>query len=394
MNTAVANESELYFERGGPAYRLMQRIGVIKDEGPSIERRIVWFIAVTWVPLLVFALLDGRALGATPKESMLLDFATYARFFLTVPLLVIAEIVIGPRLRDAGLRFIRAGFVCQEDLPSVAAAVDRVRRWREALTPELIILGIALVGAWYWSVDQWYGGNSSSWKSLTLSGGGTSLAGFWHQFVAIPFFQFFFWRWLWRLTIWTCFLYDMSRLNLNLVATHPDQAGGLGFLGTAHSFLGIFSFGMGAVLSAEAGFRIFWGDATIQSFELIFVSYLVLNELLFVAPLLVFSSHLLRTRLEGLRYYGNLANDYNRSFHAKWVKHEPPDDEPLLGTPDIQSLADLGNSFDRVRAMRDFPFGTQLILQIAVMSALPALPLLALVVPVMDILKILGQAIL
>jgi hypothetical protein len=44
--------------------------------------------------------------------------------------------------------------------------------------------------------------------------------------------------------------------------------------------------------------------------------------------------------------------------------------------------------------MRDFPFGARLILQIAVMSALPALPLLLLVVPLTDILKILGGAIL
>ena len=76
------------------------------------------------------------------------------------------------------------------------------------------------------------------------------------------------------------------------------------------------------------------------------------------------------------------------------MKNEAPAEEPLLGTSDIQSLADLGNSFDRVRQMRDFPFGGRLILQIAVMSALPALPLLLLVVPVTQILKILADAIL
>ncbi len=127
---------------------------MIKGEGPSIVRRILWFLAVTRVALLVFAIIDGRALGPTPRESMLLDFVTYARFFLAVPILVIAEIAVGPRLASAGLGFVRAGFVRREDVPAVAAAIDRVRRWPEALAPELIILGIAFFGAWYLSVDH------------------------------------------------------------------------------------------------------------------------------------------------------------------------------------------------------------------------------------------------
>ena len=394
MNSSVANESELYFERGGPAYRLMQRIGVIRGDGPSVERRVLWFIAVTWVPLLVFAVLDGRAIGPTPRESMLLDFATYARFLLALPILVMAEVIVGPRLSAAGLSFIRGGFVSREDLPAFAAAIERVKRRREALAPELIILGIAFFVPWYLSLEQWHGGNTSSWKSLTLPGGGTSLAGLWHQFVALPFLQFLLLRWIWRLTIWTCFLFEMSRLNLSLVPTHADRAGGLGFLGTAHSFLGIFGLGMGAVLSADAAFRIYFEGAAIQSFELIFVAYLVINEILFVGPLLLFVRPLLEARLDGLRHYTILVDQYNRAFHAKWVKNEAPAEEPLLGTSDIQSLADLGNSYDRVRQMRDFPFGGRLILQIAVMSALPALPLLLLVFPVKDILKILAAVIL
>ncbi|MBI4522297.1 MAG: hypothetical protein HY695_00620 [Deltaproteobacteria bacterium] len=96
MSEVTTDASELYFERGGPAYRLMQRIGVIRGEGPSIERRIVCSILLTWVPLFVFAILDGRALGTTPRESMLLDFSTYARFFLAVPILVLADIIVGP----------------------------------------------------------------------------------------------------------------------------------------------------------------------------------------------------------------------------------------------------------------------------------------------------------
>lgn len=394
MTKFGAIESSFGFARGGPSYRLLGRLGVIQGDGPSVARRIVFLIAVTWVPLLAFAFFEGRALGATPQESMLLDFATYARFWLALPLLMIADVVVGPRLMHAGASFLSGGFVDGAAVEPFKAAAGRVRKRCEAIAPEIIIVVIALVSAWYLSVERWYGTAAVSWKALALPSGAVSWAGVWNQFVAIPLFQFFFLRWLWRLIIWSCFLHEVSRLDLKLVPTHADQAGGLGFLGTAHTFLGIFSFAMGSVVSADAAFRIYFEGATLESFQLIFAVFISMNELLFIVPLLVFTGPLLRARLEGLRHYSNLTNQYNRAFHARWISGQPSVDEPLLGTADIQSLADLGNSFDRVRAMGDFPFNKQLIIQIAVMSALPGLPLFLLAVPVSQILKLLGAAIL
>src|SRR4051812_24307577 len=94
--------ASLEFQMGGPAYRLMQRLGVIRGAGPSVGRRSLAFIAITWLPLLVLATLEGHAIGPTPRTSFLLDFATYARFFVAVPLIFAAEVVVGPRMRSAG----------------------------------------------------------------------------------------------------------------------------------------------------------------------------------------------------------------------------------------------------------------------------------------------------
>ncbi len=73
---------------------------------------------------------------------------------------------------------------------------------------------------------------------------------------------------------------------------------------------------------------------------------------------------------------------------------QTPPDEPLLGSADIQSLADLGNSFGLIREMRLFPFSQQQILQIAVIASLPGLPLIFLVMPVGELLKLLAGALL
>lgn len=99
-------ELDPIFELGGPAYRLMQRIGIIKGRGLSIGRRTVAFIALAWAPLLLLATLEGHAIGPTPRSSFLLDFATYVRFFMAVPLIFSVESVVGQRIRAAGLRFL------------------------------------------------------------------------------------------------------------------------------------------------------------------------------------------------------------------------------------------------------------------------------------------------
>ena len=395
MTTVLAHESELKFELGGPAYRLMQRIGLIKDGGPSLGRRVVGFLLITWVPLLLFSLIEGRALGPTPRESLLLDFATYARFFLAVPLIFLAEVVAGPRLRAAGLHFVQGNFVRPEDLPAVEAAIVRAARRREALLPELVMLGIALFGAWY-STELVSGGTTTpTWSSATATGGtGLSLAGLWYRCVALPILQFFMYRWLWRLIIWTLFLRDLSRLPLNLVASHPDRAGGLGFLGNAHLSLAIFPLAFSCVLSAHVAFQIYFEAVPINTFRAVFVVYLVLMELICLGSLLLFAPLLARARRAGLRDYSILADTYNRAFHQKWVAGEAPPDEPLLGSADIQSLADLGNSFGVIREMRIFPFSQQQILQIAVIASLPGLPLIFLVMPVGELLKLLAGALL
>ena len=391
---AMASESYLYFEKGGPAYRLMQRLNVVKGDDPSINRRIIIFLALTWFPLLVLSLIEGVALGPTPEQSFLLDFASYARFFVGFPMLILAEIVIGPRLTIAGLHFVRSGLVREDDYPAFDSAVEKVVARREALLPELIILGISVFGAWSMTA-AFYAGLETSWHIIrTESGIRLSMAGAWYLLVAVPLLQFMFYRWIWRLIIWTGFLRNMSRLNLRLVVSHPDQAGGLGFLGMTQVPFGSLAFGMGSILSASTAFLIVFHGVSLESFKIPFGAYLALVNLIFLGPLFVFVPLLARTRRQGLREFSTLAGVYNHSFVEKWIRGKAPEGEPLLGSSDIQSLADLGNSYHFARQMKLFPFGPQDIIKLSVVAAAPMLPLLPLVMPIEDILKVLAKALL
>jgi hypothetical protein len=384
---------EPLFELGGPAYRLMQRIGVIKGAGPSIARRSVAFIAITWLPMLLFATLEGYAIGPTPRSSLLLDFATYARLFIAVPLIFAAESVVGPRIRAAGLRFVEAGLVRQADYPAFLAAAASARRRRDAALPEVLFILIALVGASFLTVEQLGGLSTMTWHTVWTNGGPRLMpAGIWYTFVAIPLVQFFLLRWLWRLAIWTLFLRDMSRLQLNLMATDSDEAAGLSFLGAAHVSLSIFPFAMSCVIAAEIAFRVqFEGMdlTTLRTMLPLLITYLIFVEAVTFGPLTILVPMLARLRREAKRSYGLLVQHHNQLFHDKWIAGNRPADELPLGSTDMSSLIDLGSSVAIVRQMTLLPVARRQLVQVALIACLPGLPLALLVLPFAEVLKLL-----
>jgi hypothetical protein len=88
-----------------------------------------------------------------------------------------------------------------------------------------------------------------------------------------------------------------------------------------------------------------------------------------------------------LREYGTLAERYVREFDAKWLRGGAPADDPLVGSADIQSLADLGNSFEVVRTMRIALFTKEAIIQPAAVMIAPVAPLVLTMMSLDEILK-------
>jgi hypothetical protein len=202
--------------------------------------------------------------------------------------------------------------------------------------------------------------------------------------VSIPISQFILLRWYLRLFIWFWFLWRVSQLKLRITATHPDRAGGLGFLGDSTHALAPLLFAQGALLAGVIASRIFYGDQTLLDFKVEAGALIVFFIVFILAPLLVFASHLARAKRQAQREYGAFAARYVQGFEDKWIRGGA--DEQLLGTGDIQSLADLGNSYEIVRQMRVVPFGMQAVVALAAATAAPMLPLALTMMPLADLL--------
>jgi len=94
----------------------------------------------------------------------------------------------------------------------------------------------------------------------------------------------------------------------------------------------------------------------------------------------LFTPQLARVKREGLAEYGAFASSYVMDFDQKWLRSKV-NDEQLLGTGDIQSLADLGNSFAAVREMRPFPFAMDDVFRLLIATIAPLVPLLLTIMP-------------
>jgi hypothetical protein len=232
------------------------------------------------------------------------------------------------------------------------------------------------------------------WYATPIEGGRhLSLAGWWFVCVSVPLFQFILLRWYFRLFIWIRFLWQVSRCRLSLVPTHPDRAGGLGFLSlTVVGFAPLLA-AHGALLSGLIANRIFFQGATLVDFKAELVVTVAFLLLVVLGPLLLFAPHLSQARRVGLREYGSLAQRYVREFDDKWLRGGAPPDEPLVGSADTQSLADLGNSFEIVRGMTAVPITRRTLVQLAVITLLPVAPLLLTMLSLEELLKRLLQVV-
>jgi hypothetical protein len=244
------------------------------------------------------------------------------------------------------------------------------------------VVGILIIWRQYMALDAatWYATPSATGSKL-------SLAGTWYGYVSLPLFQFLLCRWYFRLFIWSRFLWQVSRIELRLVPTHPDRVGGLGFLSNTVYAFALLAVAHGALLVGPLANRILFLGAALPAYKMEIAVLVVFVLCLVVGPLLVFAPQLAQTKRTGLREYGTLAEEYVRQFDAKWLRGGAPADEPFVGSADIQSLADLGNSYEVVRTMRIAPVTKETILQIVVATLAPVAPLALTMMPLEELLK-------
>jgi hypothetical protein len=380
------SEPDFSLVLGGPLYQLLRRTRLADDALELQRRRVIVLSVLVWLPLLLLTAASGHLLGGA-QVPFLYDVEVHARFLLALPLLIVAELTVHQRMRMVTATFHARDLIPPGAQARLEAAVASAYRLRNSAPVELALLvfvyvvGITIVWRQYMALDvaTWYATPGEAGSTLTL-------AGAWYGYVSLPVFQFILCRWYFRVFIWARLLWQVSRIELQLVPTHPDRVGGLGFLSaTVFAFVPVI-LAHGVLLAGVLANQIFHAGAKLTQFRLEILLLVIFLVLVVVGPLCVFASQLARAKRAGLREYGNLAQRYTRAFDQKWLRGNESDDA-MLGSGDIQSLADLGNSFSVVKEMRIVPISKEAIVQLAVVAVAPIVPLLLTLMPLDELLK-------
>jgi len=364
---------------GGPLYRLGCRMGLVRHETNTF--RIGLLISVfLWSTLVVLAFYSGFNI----RLLSLAVLGAHIRLLVGIPLFFLAETWFAPRSSTFVSQLATSHVVPQLELPLLEREIRRVTRWKNSWIPE----ALCLVGAVLWSA---FGshlhllGNSNAYQSNQMTAG--SAVSYWYWIVCMPVFRFLILRWIWRLALWTYFLWRVERLKLELIPTHPDSTAGLGYLEVVHIHFTPLILVLSAVQAGSFAEEISQGTMSIEGVYPILALMLVVDAVLFIGPLFIFTPKLWACQVKGRSDYAELAENYTAQFDTKWVSRKTSTDEPLLGSADIQSLADLANSFSIVRNMRVVPIGKKLLISFGIAALIPILPLLLLKYPITELTK-------
>jgi hypothetical protein len=373
---------------GGPLFQLLRRSHLSGNALELLQQRILVISLLAWLPLLVLSVVEGQALGENVAVPFLLDVEANVRFLVALPLLVVAELIVHQRMRFVVRQFLERNLIPQSALTRFDAAVASALRLRNSVLAEVMliafvyIVGVLLIWRHYLALS------TVTWYAMpTAEGLQLSLAGKWYAYVSLPIYQFLLVRWYYRILIWTRFLWQASRIDLSLIPTHPDRVGGLGFLAnTVYAFTPL-AVAHGAMLAGPIANRIFYLGGALPEFKIEIAVLVVFLLCVVLGPLLVFAPQLAQAKRTGNREYGTLAERYVREFDAKWLRGGASSDEPLVGSGDIQSLADLANSFEVVRTMQIAPITKDAILRLIAATLAPIVPLVLTMMPLEELLK-------
>jgi len=376
---------------GGLVSRGLQRIGV--PDAALLRLRmaaIVILPLLAWLPLFVLSTIDGKLLPGSAGTPFLFDLSAHIRLLVALPLFILGARIGEARLLPTLQQFLARRLVPETSVPRFDAAVASAFRLGDSVVADLVIIGIIYLADTLFVHSSYVASVATWYAAAAAQGSHLSPAGVCYAYFSLPIFQFVLLRWYFRLFIWARFLAQVSRLNLNLVPTHPDRVGGLGFLLMGTQAFAVFAMAHGALLAGWLSTRVLIAKTSLPAFKAEIVAVVVFVLCLTLLPLTVFVRPLNRAKRRGIIEYGALAARYANEFAEKWIGPDADSKEPLVGSADIQSLADMAGSYEIVQTMRSVPITLQMIVIFAAATLLPVAPLLLTLMSLSDILKKLG----
>jgi hypothetical protein len=372
--------------RGGPFYRGQQAVRLIRPDKWNMGRRIAIAVAIGWLPLVVLSAVfnpDGLL-------SLIRDYRVYSRMLIAVPVLLLGQAVMESRFRTLVAHFLNAGLVSGSEVQRMQAAIKTVLHLRDSVLPELVIFLLVII---HTATTERTMVDNTPWLAQgTGAAFHITSAGWYAIVVSATIFQFLLGLGVWKWFLWGIFAFKLSRLKLDLVPTHPDEHGGLGFLSLTPIAFAPIVFAATAVIGSTWRHEILAGRANLMTYKLPAIVLACLVALIALAPLAFFVPRLAALRRRGMLEYGILGQLHSMDFHEKWILSRAGHEPEFLTACESSTLADYGHAYEKLKDLKPFPLDRDALIVLALSLLIPLLPVVLAAVPLVVVLKTLLEA--
>jgi len=376
MTTADRVPDALFAE--GPPFRLQRFLHLAGPVAPDVIRRALLTALLAWVPVLALATVGAVFSWNAGLRSFASDIGFHTRSLVATPLLIVSETFVAIRLGGIAQHFLDAGLVREPERPRFEAAIASTRRLRDAPLEELIVALLAYATTFALARAAHEG---PAWR---LAAGGPlpifSAAGWWLALVSTPILLALVFGWLWRVVLWTRFLWLVARIRLRLVPAHPDLTAGLRFVSySVRAFVPV-ALGFGCIVAGTMANGVLMRGQSLAGYRYSALGLVVFVLVLFAAPLLVFIRTLHETWRRGVFQYGAIADALGREFEHVWFETRTID-ESALGVQDFSATVDLYQFVANVYEMRLVPFDLRSLVMLVIATLFPFVPVLFVALP-------------
>lgn len=385
-DTERDHPSQFSLFEGDLASRAFGKLGIGARRPMDLIARMLIILCITWVPMAFLSYLGPAPDPEIDATNFFLDFAAYAQFFVGIPLYILAEKIISSNVLEAARDFDESGVVRAEDRPMLHKIEEQVAVLRKKLTPEFICIFASFYMAFwaigselFWDADgmmTWHSYETDAFPYLNRM---LTPAGAYAMFVALPIQTYWWVRWVWKIGIWYWYLRQVSKFKLVLVASHPDHTGGIGFLSEVQAKFAIviLAYGVSSVI-ATVGYKIMVEHAPVSLPPVwgMVLGFIFLAPPLFLAPLLLFTKQLARTKKRAMNQFREKAMAAALRAEQQWMQSPATPESDEQARNELSQLNLLSGFYERINGMRVVPFDLRSAAQLFGSAIGPTVPLL------------------
>lgn len=368
---------------GGLIYNIMMLVFSSSDPKKSRKSRAIFFSLVAWLPLGILILFtDNGASIITNELNFLKDFPIHIRFLFAVPFFILIESMVN----NSFTAYIKTSdnLISIKEQSRFDKLVSTINKLSNLYAPEVIMLIIIYAVI----IIKWNDSSLllSSADYMTNSDGGFSIVGMYYLFISIPLFQLLLFRWFWRWVIWVYSILKISGFTFSFDALNIDEVAGLTYLNFTPLLFSFIFFAMGAVIAGDMGYDIIYNGASLKSFYIDILFFIIIVPVILYSPLLIFIPSLLKAKSNAVYKMGSLVNMHNQEYMNKWVNKTPFDKE-VLGAVDNSSLSDINGGYASAINMKVVPVNFKMFVTSCFILIIPFIPLIFTYYSIFDLFK-------